>query len=109
MRDRLIELIREARKNMKGANSDLHREYIFADYLLANGVIVPPVKVGDIVWVYDFMWGLIPCKVDRPYHCFCGQEDSCTFERTFINEDLGKTVFLTKEEAEKALKGGAQE
>lgn len=48
-RERLIELIRGARKNTKGANCDLEREMLFADYLLANGVIVPPCKVGDRV------------------------------------------------------------
>lgn len=42
MCDRLIELIREAKKHTKNANSDLERNMIFADYLLANGVIVTP-------------------------------------------------------------------
>jgi hypothetical protein len=50
MRDRLIELIRQAKKSTKGANCDLEREMLFADYLLANGVIVPPCKVGDVVY-----------------------------------------------------------
>ena len=49
-RERLIELIRQAKKITKGANCDLEREMLFADHLLANGVIVPPCKVGDIVW-----------------------------------------------------------
>lgn len=71
--------------------------------------IVPPCKVGDTVWFYDdFMWGLIPCEVDKPYHCICGEEGSCTFSASFTEEDFGKTVFLTKEEAEKELKGGAE-
>ena len=64
----------------------------------------PPVKVGDYVWVYDeFMWGLIPCQVDRPYHCRCGEDGGCTFETFFADSDFGKTVFLTREEAEAAL------
>ena len=103
-RERLIELIRKAKKNTKGANCDLEREMLFADYLLENGVIVPPCKVGDTVWVYDdFMWGLIPCKVDKPFHCYCGEKGGCTFEMAFTYDDFGKTVFLTREEAEKAL------
>lgn len=40
MRGRLIELIRKAKRNTKGANCDLEREMLFADYLLANGVVV---------------------------------------------------------------------
>jgi hypothetical protein len=108
-KDRLIELVRGAKKNTKGANCDLEREHLFADYLIENGVIVLPCKVGDIVWVDDFMWGLIPCKVDRPYHCICGEKGGCTFEMSFIDDDFGKKVFLTKEEAEQKLKGGAKE
>ena len=42
-RERLIDLIREAKKHTKNANSDLERNMIFADYLLEHGVIVPPV------------------------------------------------------------------
>lgn len=46
-KDRLIELIKEAKKQTKNANSDLERNMVFADYLIENGVIVPPCKVGD--------------------------------------------------------------
>ena len=101
MLDRLIELIHDS-----GLSLDSVR---IAEHLLANGVIVPPCKVGDTVWIYDFMWGLIPCKVDRSYHCICGEEGGCTFEMSFTEDDIGKTVFLTREEAEQALKGGVQE
>lgn len=41
-RDRLIELIQNA---VNGCAR--HWAEIIADYLLANGVIVPPCKVGD--------------------------------------------------------------
>ncbi|MBQ7976574.1 MAG: hypothetical protein IJ300_12890 [Clostridia bacterium] len=49
MRDRLIELIEYADANIPGfcIEGDFH---VLADYLLANGVIVPPCKVGDRVW-----------------------------------------------------------
>ena len=50
-RERLIELIRKAKKNTKGASCDLEREMLFADFLLENGVIVPPCKVGDTVYI----------------------------------------------------------
>ena len=46
-RERLIDLIREAKKYTKNANSDLERNMIFAEYLLEHGVIIPPCKVGD--------------------------------------------------------------
>lgn len=58
-------------------------------------------KVGDIAWVYDeFMWGVIPCMVDKPYHCVCGEKGDCTFEMHFTEDDIGKIIFSTKEEAE---------
>ena len=72
-----------------------------ADALIENGVTISKFKVGDIVWVYDFMWGIIPCEVDRPYHCHAGREGSCTYENSFTELDIGQYVFATKEEAEK--------
>ena len=47
MRDRLIELLRDAKKNTKGANCVLERELLLVDYLIENGVVVLPCKVGD--------------------------------------------------------------
>lgn len=47
MKDRLIELIRQAKKHTKGANCDLEREMLFADYLLEKGVIVAPMPMAD--------------------------------------------------------------
>ena len=39
-RERLIDLLREAKKYTKNANSDLERNMIFAEYLLEHGVTV---------------------------------------------------------------------
>ena len=39
MRERLIELIRKARKAAKETNCELEREHLLADVLLENGVI----------------------------------------------------------------------
>lgn len=72
-----------------------------ADELINNGITLPTFKVGDTVWVYDFMWGFVPCEVDRLYHCRCGSDGQCTFEMQFEETDIGKYVFATKEEAEK--------
>ena len=44
MRDRLIELLKESSQYIKEQDSLIE---IIADYLLENGVIVPPCKVGD--------------------------------------------------------------
>lgn len=117
MRDRLIELIRGAKKNMKGANSDLHREYIFADYLLNNGVIVPPCKVGDTIYQlckgyksYILEYEVIEISILEDFTDIIATSKKCPFAYPdrFSLEQFGKTIFLTKEEAEKHL-GGVQE
>lgn len=46
-RERLLELIREAKKHTKNANSDIERNMIFADHLLAKGVIVAPMPMAE--------------------------------------------------------------
>lgn len=87
-----------------------------ADYLLANGVIVPPVKVGDRVYMV-----IHDKRTKKPLECnvigfwYTNHEDCCTihlsryvdgkFDSTFSVRytDVGKTVFLTREEAEKEL------
>ena len=61
-RDRLIELI----LNCERVDLPLPLEYQehLADYLLANGVIVPPVEDGQTVWyVDDFTEEIEECKV----------------------------------------------
>lgn len=136
MRDRLIKLLQEYTDNNNGGGSNHGR----ADHLLANGVIVPPCKVGDTVYAIGAS-RIEECRVDEiciygndnivmtehtcDYDCkgcpfsSWGQdysgEYSCQGEYgtfSFNFEDFGKTVFLTKEEAEEALakmKGGAEE
>lgn len=82
-----------------------------AEYLLANGVIVPPCKVGDTLYDIYGNGNFSERKVteinvrldkrNKPWLIICGY--------FFAFEDFGKNVFLTREEAERALKGGAQE
>ena len=105
MIDRLIELIHD---------SDLSLESVrLADHLLANGVIVPPCKVGDTVYVvsqgagFSVVWNVykataIAIYLDRRGQLFIHVETD--------KENIGgyveiERVFLTKEEAEQALKG----
>ena len=119
-RDRLIELLKipiHPKENVDPAE-------VVADYLIDNGVIVPPCKVGDTVYV---LWREIgrqkkirPVKVyalrwDEKKHKFrvCvegslevtayGGKYTDYYRATFNWDKFGKTVFLTKEEAEAAL------
>ena len=47
MRDRLVELIKQAKQSTKNANCDIERNMLFADYLIANGVVLPPCKTEE--------------------------------------------------------------
>ena len=103
-RERLIDLIREAKKHTKNANSDLERNMIFADYLVEHGVIVQPCKVGDKVYRPSDCLGVVQFVIIS----FNIYESEMFFtddsENIICPSDIGKTVFLTREEAERALK-----
>ena len=55
MRDRLIELVKKAHDEQKYLTSDKSINAI-ADYLLDNGVIVLPCKVGQTVYFVHKAW-----------------------------------------------------
>ncbi len=120
MRDRLIELIWEVpfvcdgnEPFMRGVAGEI------ADHLLANGVIVPPVSiVGQTVyipWAYGGTKGVAFFEVthiitdnNKSYIRTNFETDDEGFWEMYNGgqfdfEDFGKTVFLTREEAEKAL------
>lgn len=92
MKDRLIELIEEAVQG-SAYSCDV------ADYLLENGVIVPPCKVGDTIYMIVEK----RAKVTREYFRFVKKTKLTFLNLERVLEDFGKTVFLTKEEAQKAL------
>ena len=109
MRERLIELIQNS---VKGCAR--HWAEIIADYLLANGVIVPPCKVGDVV--YDLTFGEVNAYVVEkmnftytPNGLECVEVNAMgKYGLIFNFNNIGKTVFLSREEAEKALEGGKE-
>ena len=99
MRDRLIELIESARYWGAGTSAEM------STFLLANGVIVPPCKVGDYVKVIgdSKVW-----RVDALHFYREGLP-----QISITNKKVTKTMFfetfetfmevLTSEQAEKAL------
>lgn len=116
-RERLIDLIIEAKRIDPEAGS--FAGYL-ADYLLEHGVIVPPCKVGDTVyipWHWNNTNGIAFAEVEEikiydsnNHYMFLIdlQSDDEEFNQSFggwkIGKSIGKTVFLTREEAERALK-----
>ena len=113
-RERLIDLIREAKKHTKNANSDLERNMIFAEYFLEHGVIVPPCKVGDRVYEITGRKTVSVYKVRAIRVELFGLFIEWDIVEGFVwqslsginADEIGKTVFLTREEAEKVLKEG---
>ena len=107
MRERLIKLIINS---VSGCARNWAEK--IADYLLANGVIVPPCKVGDKVYVLS-NGTIIKTEVIKVKY-----EEEAENHGKFIREriyavvgnvlqefnfsDIGKTVYLS-EEAEQAL------
>ena len=129
MHDRLVDLLKWARGRCEyrhdceecvgyGKGEDCY-EYFLADYLLYNGVIVLPCKVGDTV--YKVWYTECHNGETHPdsFGC-CGCTDECDMYKTmaevkaptldfivrnFMGNTLNGTYFLTKEAAEAALKG----
>lgn len=118
MRDRLIEILKKVPRNTRVFYDQ------FADYLLKNGVIVPPCKVGQTLYlarqdVQKIIEVIVMAIIQR--HTF-------QYAEVLIVEDnrdslitlayWGDRLFPTKEEAEQALsklqasyeqvKGGAE-
>lgn len=109
MRDRLIELLIQSGVTWNPCG--------VADNLLKNGVIVPPCKVGDTVYVltHDSPTGIEKSRAKRMQLIELQDGTSiriivpCVYDDwgnaiwEFYPEDFGKKVFQTKEQAEKAL------
>lgn len=117
MRDRLIKILREPIPVIKGYDTiGVSRMSIvdaekYADRLLANGVIVPPCKVGVKVYFAGVESGgcldgaLVSYCLDAA-HLWFNCHYTCGLNYWHPIEDFGTKVFLTREEAERALKGG---
>lgn len=119
-RERLRELIyawefEESKVSIADCDTDKSFERL-VDKLLANGVIVPPCKVGDKVYYLNTQYHMAlhrntiyEAKVARIVVTSLGvalvihiRDESGCCEVPDIR-DFGKTVFLTRDEAEKAL------
>lgn len=114
--ERLIKLITDAQRKWVDEEYDNDTDKKLAEYvavhLLADGVIVPPCKVGTPLYIlYEVRTGLgfekieyginirrlsdVVVKQYRPIYL--------AGEKRFDEEDIGVTVFYTLEEAQQAL------
>ena len=112
--------------NCKYANLERCYEERTADYLLENGVTVLPAKVGDTVYIKNEPHDILAMYIEENEISYIANYDcdernclECPYAKEilfgevtmcekseyseFTASDIGKTVFLTREEAEKAL------
>jgi hypothetical protein len=112
-RERLIEILLDgATFTDEYKNTARMQAEYAADHLLANGVIVPPCKVGDITYILDYevnnhleskLRGIAPSVVEA----IVIEDEGVWIENEHAKYHItsfGETIFLTKEDAEKALK-----
>lgn len=133
-RERLIELLSNIDYACDNESNLQDRIEFISDYLLANGVILSPVKVGDKVYVNPYTWDYL--SFSDYEHYFIHSEHFVIAEvvsiiktrkqniiklkiynkttcspkyKRYPISSIGITVFLTKEEAEKALEDKKKE
>lgn len=126
MRERLLNLIDTIQDYGEQYNPALgFDDYVsnseLAKFLLDCGVIAPPVKVRQKVWLIGYTVASVektPCMIEGEVYTITISELNYKLRGVFkcraeINgegvwfsllfDDVGKTVFTTKEEAERAL------
>lgn len=111
-RDRLIQLLEDTLQEWECDVTDKTLQEI-AEHLIENGVIVPPCKVGDTIYFETYRRGE---SIGVQPHKVAKINVVVTIERPFggvgaevPDWQFGKYVFLTREEAEKALKDRRKE
>lgn len=114
-RERLFELIVDAENNFFAetpCGTDSSRIEKTVEHLIKNGVILPPVKIGQIIYDID---GEDVCELKvLAISYFCDSytmnclrvgciEETQRRNKTIFDIEIGRYVFFTREEAEAAL------
>lgn len=119
-RERLVELLLESGPiKERDLDDDWGDNEIsdIAEHLLENDVIVPHAKIGEVIYYVDFEVNADKTDFEPKIHrtivtgitiAYNYTMYSTSCGKTFLHSLFGELVFLTKEEAEKALKGGAE-
>ncbi len=107
MRDRMIALLKDSSQYIKEQDSLIER---IADHLLANGVIVPPCKVGDSLYAI-FNNKVVKGRAKSLEIVIEENNISHIVGLQFFKGitmckgfSFGTNIFLTREKAEQALK-----
>ena len=92
-RGRLIELIHDSDYSLNSVG--------LADHLIANGVICPPCNVGDTIYQIDGV-RIYPSTIHEI--TYTSSKVIFVTENTVFDEQaINNSIFLNREEAEKAL------
>lgn len=109
-RERLYELIVDAdneffRETPCGTDSSRIEKTV--EHLIKNGVILPPCKIGDEVYRISKRYGkwvILPREVCCITYSITYQNEVVWQLFTTVLDVLGVTVFLTREDAEDAIR-----
>lgn len=98
MKDKLIDLLKDTLSEWECDVTDKTIEEI-ADHLSANGVIVPPCKIGEKIFIVITKRP----KANFPKFSFVKETRLTYLNLERVIAEFGKTVFLTRKEADAAL------
>jgi hypothetical protein len=106
-KERLVELLTKTMDEQYEKRQLITPQHT-ADYLLVNGVIVPPCKVGDRIWQTDGV---------RIYESSVHEITYTASKTIYITENIvfdetaiGESIFLTRSQAKaKLIEGGEGE
>lgn len=108
MRERLIAIIKDSLFKYIDKSCNLAEN--IADDLLENGFVALPCKVGDVVYLfYPVRKGIYEAIVDevnlnQKSNFIATRDLYFNRRRTIFFEQIGKTVFLSREDAERVLR-----
>ena len=113
-RERLVELLNEAKRRIKNLDTSYPDYDEAVDYLIAKNVVVLPCKVGDNVFFLHYGEICEATVVNVEYNYYTNPQEWVTVEyrseaigtnryKTRIDLMFGKTVFLSRAEAENVL------
>ncbi|MBO5969143.1 MAG: hypothetical protein J6S14_11680 [Clostridia bacterium] len=110
MRDRLVEIVDKAKEEYAGDVTDHTETDYIVEGLLNNGAILLSCKVGDKVYEnyrgHIFEYVITSIEISSSYDIVYKVRAAEQWNRWvrfigFDKYDIGKTIFLTREEAEK--------
>lgn len=105
MREKLIVMV------FKSLCKHIHKSCRLAenisDDLIANGVIVLPCKIGDDIWWINSETNSVECEKNGVSGFIIKKDEVLVRDKTGSEDRIGtQYCYLTKEDAEKALKEG---